>query len=170
MEARDVLHERPRAFELALRIRHPSLDPAVISRELKLEPEHSFRAGEPRESVSGIAAAAVHPESYWLATLDPGEWPAEHLRGLEFPSVPRASSQERMRVMVSSLGMALTLSAVHFLRAHAEFLKRVLTEGGDAALLVEVPMEHAQSFTLTPQVTKVISDLGVSLDFEFTND
>jgi hypothetical protein len=170
MEARDVLRERPRAFELALRIRHPSMDPAVISRELKLKPEHSFMAGEPRESVSGIAAAAVHPESYWLATLDPGEWPAEHLRGLEFPSVPRASSKERMRVMVNSLGMALTLSAVHFLRAHADFLKRVQTEGGDAALIVEVPVEHAQSFTLTPQVAKVISDLGVSLDFEFTND
>lgn len=170
MEARDVLRERPRAFELALRIRHPSMDPAVISRELKLKPEHSFMAGEPRESVSGIAAAAVHPESYWLATLDPGEWPAEHLRGLEFPSVPRTSSKERMRVMVNSLGMAITLSAVHFLRAHADFLKRVQAEGGDAALLVEVPVEHAQSFTLTPQVAKVISDLGVSLDFEFTND
>jgi hypothetical protein len=170
MEARDVLRERDRAFELALRVRHPSMDPAVISRELKLKPEHSFRAGEPRESVSGIAAAAVHPESYWLATLDPGEWPADHLRGLDLPSVPRTRSKEGMRVMVSSLGMALTLSAVHFLRAHADFLKRVQAEGGDVALLVEVPVEHAQGFTLTAQVAKVLSDLGVSLEFEFTKD
>ena len=29
MEARDLLRERPRAFELALRVRHPSMDPAA---------------------------------------------------------------------------------------------------------------------------------------------
>ena len=37
-------------FQLSLRIRHPSIDPASISRELQIEPEHSFRAGDPRES------------------------------------------------------------------------------------------------------------------------
>jgi hypothetical protein len=145
MEARDLLRERPRVFELALRIRHPSIDPATISRELRLKAEHSFKAGEPRESSSGIAATAVHAESYWLATLDPGE-------------------------MEQQLGMALAYGTTHFLRAHADFLRRVQTEGGDVALIIEVPAGAVQSFTLTPQVAKVLGDYGISVDFEFTND
>jgi|SRR5882672_4777200 len=171
MEARDLLRERPRTFELALRVRHPSMDPAAISRELRLKPEHSFKAGEPRESSSGIAATALHSESYWVATLDPGEWPAEHLSSFDFPGVPRgAMAKERMRVMLNSLGMALTIGTTHFLRAHADFLRRVQSEGGDVGLIVELPADASQSFTLTPQVAKVLSDFGVSIDFEFTND
>ena len=55
-------------FQLSLRIRHPSIDPASISHELQIEPEHSFRAGDPRESRSAVTS--VHADSYWLATLD----------------------------------------------------------------------------------------------------
>lgn len=144
MEARDLLRERPRAFELALRIRHPSMDPATISHELRLQPDHSFKAGEPRESSSGLAAAAVHAESYWLATLDPG--PADQV------------------------GMALTFGTTHFLRAHADFLRRVQTEGGEVALIIELRADGVQSFTLTPQVAKVLADYSISVDFEFTSD
>jgi hypothetical protein len=170
MEARDLLRERPRSFELALRVRHPSMDPAAISRELRLKPEHSFKAGDPRESGSGNAATAVHSESYWLATLDPGEWPAEQLSSFEFPGVPRSAiAKERMRFL-DSLGMALAVGTMHYLRAHADFLRRVQTEGGDVGLIVELPANSAQSFTLTPQVAKVLADFGISVDFEFTND
>ena len=35
-------------FQLSLRIKHPSMDPANISKELGIEPEHSFRAGQSR--------------------------------------------------------------------------------------------------------------------------
>jgi hypothetical protein len=172
MEARDVLRERSRPFELALRIRHPSIDPAVISRELRLDPEHSFRAGEPRESVSGIAAAAVHGESYWLATLDPDAWAATSAASFDFPGRARSAQvKERMRAMVTdSLGLALTLGTTHFLRAHADFVRRIQSEGGDVGLIVELPSTTAQSFTLTPQVAKVLSDLSISVEFEFTND
>ena len=69
MEARDISPSSPEPFQISLRVRHPTIDPVLISRELKVEPEHCFRAGEPRESSSGIAAAAVHGESYWLGSL-----------------------------------------------------------------------------------------------------
>jgi hypothetical protein len=171
MEARDLLRERPRAFELALRVRHPSMDPAAISQELRLKPEHSFKAGEPRESSSGLAATALHSESYWLATLDPGQWPAEQLSSFDFPNMPRGGvAKDRLRVMLNSLGMALTVGTTHFLRTHADFLRRVQSEGGEVALIVELPVDASQSFTLTPHVAKVLSDFGISLDFEFTND
>ena len=171
MEARDLLRDRPRPFELALRIRHPSMDPATISRELRLEPEHSFKAGEPRASSSGIAAAAVHAESCWLGTLDPETLSAEQAP-FDMPNRARASaSQERLRtVVMDSLGMALTLAASHFLRTHGDFFRRLQSEGGDVGLIVELPAAAALSFTLTPQVAKVLADLGISVDFEFTAD
>jgi hypothetical protein len=172
MEARDLLRERSRPFELALRIRHPSMDPALISRELRLEPEHSFRAGEPRESSSGIAAAAVHGESYWLTTLDPDAWAPGSSAAFDFPERTRSTQvKERLRAMMTdSLGLALTLATTHFLRSHADFVRRVQSEGGDVGLIVEVPAAAAQSFTLTPQIAKVLAELAISIEFEFTND
>ena len=171
MEARDLLRERSRAFEMALRIRHPSMDPAAISRELQLQPEHSFKAGEPRTSSSGIAAAAVHAESCWLGTLDPDTWSAE-LAAFVMPNQARTmATKERLRgVVMDSLGMALTLAASHILRTHGDFFRRLQSEGGDVRLIVELPAAAALSFTLTPQVTKVLSDLGISVDFELTAD
>jgi len=171
MEARELLRERSPAFELALRIRHPSMDPAAISRELRLEPEHSFKAGDPRTSSSGIAAAAVHGESCWLGTLDPETWTPEQA-GFEVTTHSRTTaSKERLRAMVmDSLGMALTLATSHFFRTHADFFRRLQSEGGDVGLIIELPAASALSFTLTPQVSKMLADLGIAVDFEFTAD
>src|SRR6186713_70212 len=69
MEARDISRARTQPFQISLRIRHPSIDPGDISRELKVEPEYSFKAGDPRESGSGMAATALHAETYWLGSL-----------------------------------------------------------------------------------------------------
>jgi hypothetical protein len=52
MEAR-LSKPDPERFQLSLRIRHPSMDPADISRTLKIEAEHSSRAGGPRTSSTG---------------------------------------------------------------------------------------------------------------------
>ena len=78
------------------------MTPAAITHELRLQPEHCFRAGEPRESRSGIAAAAVHSESYWIATLNPAAWPtASSAFDMSFPGRPRlAVSKERLRAMM----------------------------------------------------------------------
>jgi hypothetical protein len=63
-------------YQLSLHVRHPSVDPEEISRELGLDAIESFRAGAPRQSRSGIAATAVHGETYWVAVLDPLVWSA----------------------------------------------------------------------------------------------
>jgi hypothetical protein len=61
------------AFCLSLHIRHPSLDPQEISRELQLTPEDAFGAGEPRRARTYLGAG-VHGETYWAARLDPVFW------------------------------------------------------------------------------------------------
>jgi hypothetical protein len=58
------------AFCLSLHIRHPSLDPRVISHELQLAPEDAFGAGEPRKH----GGTGVHGETYWAARLEPAFW------------------------------------------------------------------------------------------------
>lgn len=74
MQARKLSRQQARPFCLSLHIRHPSLEPAQISRELECEPDEAFGAGEPRKSRGGAGAAGVHCETYWVARLDPGLW------------------------------------------------------------------------------------------------
>lgn len=80
MEARKLSDPRTSPFQLSLRVRHPSLDPAEISRQLRTKAEHSLCAGDPRLSRSGLAPASVHTESYWLGALNPAEWPTDPAR------------------------------------------------------------------------------------------
>ena len=40
MEARELPEPQPQAFELVLRIRHPSMDPEEISAQLQISAEH----------------------------------------------------------------------------------------------------------------------------------
>jgi hypothetical protein len=167
MEARK-LARRSQPFLLSLRIRHPSVDPAEISRELGLQPEHSFRAGDPRLSRSGLAPASVHAESYWLGALSPGEWPAD----LGFSAEPLLKiARERFgSAATRSLGWALSLTAARFFKVHGELLRRIRSEGGQASLLVTMSTPEASSFSLTPEICRVFSELGVALEFEFSGD
>ncbi len=76
MQVRKRSSTQAMPYQLSLHVRHPSVDPKEISRELGLEAIESFRAGEPRHSRSGVAATAVHGETYWAAVLDPMVWSA----------------------------------------------------------------------------------------------
>jgi hypothetical protein len=155
MEARQLSDTPAPAFGLSLRIRHPSIDPQEISRELQLEPEHSFRAGEPRNSSSGLAATATHAESYWLSALNPfiNASPFEGLRA-------RAGQPP-------GLDTALALCATHLARRHAPFFSRVIAEGGQIGLLVEVAPDAVRAFSIAPAVSRTLAELGISLEFEF---
>ncbi|MBV8145893.1 MAG: hypothetical protein JO184_12885 [Gammaproteobacteria bacterium] len=165
MEAEKLRQPDSEPFQLSLRIRHPSLDPGELSRELDIEATHCFRAGEPRASRSGIAS--VHPESYWLGALNTANWPVD----MSFPGVRRLlAAQERIGIVATrSLAWALSLST-RFFNSHAETLRRIGAEGGQVSLLITAPASAVGSFSLVPAVSRVFSDLGITLEFEFTSD
>ena len=167
MEARKLSNPRSSAFHLSLRIRHPSLDPADISRQLRIKPEHSFRAGDPRLSRSGLAPASVHAESYWLGALNPAEWPAD-------PSLPDdplvKMARERLGAVSRSLGWMLSLCALRFFSVHGPLLRGIRAEGGQVSVLVTISAADASSFSLSPEVSRVFSELGISLEFEFESE
>ena len=165
MEARKLHQPDSEPFQLSLRIRHPSVDPQELSREFSIEAAHCFRAGDPRPSRSGIAS--VHPESYWLGALNTSNWPVDiaspGVRGL-------LAAQGRLGVVATrSLGWALALST-RFFSAHAETLRRIADEGGQVSLLITAPAGELSGFSLAPAVSRVFSELGITLEFEFTSD
>ena len=168
MEARKLSKSQPPPFELSLRIRHPSMDPADLSRDFGFEATHSFRAGEPRQSRSYVTSASVYGESYWLATLDPTTWPAATwLSG--FTSLQLAH-KELGKSVTRSLGWALSLTATRLLRANAALLQRIRIDGGQVSLLVALSPIAVDSFSLTPEVSRIFSELGITIEFEMTSD
>jgi len=148
-------------FQLSLRVRHPSIDPAAISRELQIEPEHSFRAGEPRDPGRSLAVAPVHVDSYWLATLD--------LEKLLVGTPETALVHEITRhtqTIATSLEPALTILTASVLRRHAEFFRRIQSEGGEVRLIVAISARKTRGFTLTPHLSRALSELRIPVDFE----
>jgi hypothetical protein len=167
MAATKLAALQPLPFQLSLRIRHPSMDPADISKELRIEPEHSFQAGHPRHSKSGVAPAAVHTESYWLARLSPASW----FGILPFEPLPRGISQDIIdTAMTRNLAWALGLCAVRFNKAHAALLHAICSEGGEISLLVTLSSTVVSTFSLPPQVSRMFGELGITLEFEIAND
>jgi hypothetical protein len=161
MEARRAAPQPSYPFQLSLRIRHPSIDPEEISRQLQIEAEHSFRAGAPRET-SRSTVAPVHAESYWLATIDPGAL----LMGTAFDP---AISPQTHAIAFSLLDSALVVLIGSMLRRHADFFRQMQSEGGEVRLIVAISARKARGFTLTPHLGKALSDLRIPVDFELTH-
>jgi hypothetical protein len=164
MEAIKPSKPEPLAFELSLRIRHPSIDPAELSRELGLDAQHSFRAGD-RRQLRGEATSAVHSESYWLGTLDPTSAPVDawfsQKRDLE------VAVRQAQRAVTRNLGWALELAARRLLRAKALF-ERLRSSHGEVSLLVGVSPAAVESFSVAPGVSRVFSDLGITIEFDLS--
>ena len=165
MEARKLSKPQPLPFELSFRIRHPSMDPAELSRELGLEATHSFRAGEPRRP--GSDAISLHGESYWLGALDPTSWPAD--AWFSGYSDQDLAGKELRKAAALNLGWALSLSARRLLRAKA-LLERIRVDGGQFSLLVAFSAAAVESFTLAPEVSRLFGELGVTLEFDLISD
>ena len=80
------------------------------------------------------------------------------------------AAQERMGVgAMRSLGWALSLST-RFFSAHAQTLRRIVAESGQVSLLITAPAAEVSGFSLAPAVSRVFSELGITLEFEFTGD
>jgi hypothetical protein len=167
MQAKKLSKPQPLPYELSLRIRHPSMDPAELSRDLKLEAKHSFRAGEPRQPRRDGMSASVHGESYWLGTIDPASWPAD----IWFAGFTDLELTQRpLRQAATNLGWALSLTATRFLRTNAALFERIRADGGQASLLVSLSPLAVESFSLTPEMSRIFGELAITIEFETTND
>jgi hypothetical protein len=134
-------------YSISIRVRHPNLDPAELTKALHLEPVHSWRAGEPRRSASGSMLGGEHRESYWSASL-PGQVVGAAAFALE-----------------SFLGQQLVQ-----LNRHRELLGRLQDEGGQISLLIEISRVENAALTLSTNVSRKLADLNIELEFQFLSE
>jgi hypothetical protein len=132
---------------MSLRVRHPNLDPALLTETLHLEPLHSWRAGEPRRSVTGAALGGEHRDSYWSAPL-----PGQAVGPAAFP-----------------LEMFLGQQLVQ-LNRHREFLARLQNESAQISLLIEVSPVENGVLTLSTGTARKLADLNIEVEFQFVSE
>lgn len=167
MEVQEHAPPNVEPFRLALRVRHPSMNPDELSRALGIEPEHAFRAGAPRRSTPGVVTVSVHAESYWIGVLTP----LAAARDVSFSGEERSQiAQKQLAAARKSLSWALSLSAARFLTPHADLLSRIGSEGGEVALLITIYNGELSSFLLPPDASRLFGKLGITLEFELVND
>lgn len=130
-------------YAIALRIRHPSIDPRVISKTLDLKPDHAWKCGDPRSDSSVTARSnRTYPETYWSASLTEVN-----------PLVPPSPAV----LELGSFLHALTLK----LQRHHSFFESLRADHGQASVLVEASVPY----TLSAELMRMMAELG--LDFEY---
>jgi hypothetical protein len=128
-------------FTMSLRIRHPNVEPAEITRILGIEPQHTWRAGERRRDPAGVELEGTYRESYWMGRLmaEP-ELASDHV-GVE---------SELLRTLAQ-------------LRRSFDFLETLKTEGGAAELLVTIFAREDFRLEFIPESLGLLGRLGLTI-------
>jgi hypothetical protein len=135
------------SYSVSLRARHPASDLSVLTEALRLDPEHSWKAGEPRRSQTGALIGGQHRDSYWSAQLP------ETIGGPN--SVP-------LEAFVSQ--------HLNQLARHREVFSRLQSDGGEISMLIEVPSVANAALTVTTSMSRKLADLNIEVEFQFVGD
>ena len=128
-------------FTISLRIRHPTVDPDRITKALGIEPQHTWKAGDPRRDPGGEELEGDYRESYWMGRL---------------MDAPQLSSG---RLSVETV-LQRTLDQLR--RSH-EFLDELNTNGGVAELQVSLYARENFRLELPADSLALLSRLRVSM-------
>jgi Domain of unknown function (DUF4279) len=131
-------------FTISLRLRHPAIDPSKITQTLGIEPQHTWKAGDPRRDPSGGALEGVYRESYWMGRL------------MDEPQLSSA------RLSVESV----LLQVLAQLRRSHEFLEQLHAEGGVAELHVSLYAREAFRLELSEESLGLLGRLGLAVALE----
>lgn len=127
-------------FTISLRLRHPDIDPARITRTLGIEPQHTWKVGDARRDPAGTALEGAYRESYWVAQL------------MEQPQLASA------RVSVESV----LLQTLAHLRRSQSFLAQLDAEGGVAELYISLFARTDFRLELSAQSQALLGHLGLA--------
>jgi len=131
-------------FIISLRILHPTIDPSTITQTLGIEPQHSWKAGDPRRSPAGGELEGVFRQSYWTGRL------------MEKPQL----SSERL-----SVESVLVQILSQLRRAH-DFLEQLNTDGGVAELLVSLYARENFRLDLSAESLALLGRLRLAVVLE----
>lgn len=145
--AAELIQSHADTYAVALRVRHATLDPAVLTGTLHLEPAHSWKAGDPRVSQTGAPLGGQHRDSYWSAPL-----PVETTAGA-IPPLEVGLSQQLLQ-----------------LSRHRDFFKRLESEGAEMFLVLEVSPDAGSALTFGPVLVRRLADLNLAIELQFVED
>ncbi|HXQ30393.1 MAG TPA: hypothetical protein VN790_00315 [Steroidobacteraceae bacterium] len=148
-----------------LRVRHPFIDPAEVTRTLGLSPVHAWTAGSAREADGSESGRGSHPDSYWLADLGETMW----LRSQgSRPADPAAAGSSSWLLSRGLPLEAFLLGQVRMLNPHKAFFARLKTEGGTCELAVTLNASERWGIELPPALLRSLADLNIGVSIEVT--
>jgi len=131
-------------YMMSLSIRHPRIDPAEITLALRIEPQHTWRAGDLRRDSAGTELVGTHRESYWMGRL------------MTKPELARD------RVGIESE----ILRTLGTLRRSFDLLERLKEEGGSAELHISLYAREEFRLELLPESLSLLGRLGLAIALE----
>lgn len=130
-------------YVVDLRIHHPSIDPADITRTLGLAPSRSWCAGKPRATPKGTPLQGINSETYWSGDINGNLW--------------TESSDEAVEDALMRM--------IGFLEPHAAFVQSLSVEGR-VHVMISSQCRHMYGLELPPQILGRLAALGLSLAHE----
>ncbi|MCX7376968.1 MAG: hypothetical protein NTY94_09550 [Alphaproteobacteria bacterium] len=130
-------------FSLAVAVRHPDIDPEVISVALGRTPYQAWQAGMPRRTPSGQPMPSVGRESYWICTIE-------------------ICGQRNF--------FAALVEEADRLASCADFLHGIAAAGGRIGLVVSLPGGVNIGATLPHAALKRLAELPIDLGIEVFPD
>ena len=131
-------------FTISLRIRHPEIEPARITDVLGLQPQHSWKAGEPRRTPAGDDCAGEYRDSYWMVRL---------------MDAPQLSTTE---VSVESV----LVQIITQLRRAVAFLEQLRSEGGTSELSISLFARENFQLELSPDTMALLARMGLAVQLD----
>lgn len=137
-----------RSYEYAISLRlrgHPSIDPRLISRELRMRPHVAWRAGDRRVTPTGDPLEGFREVSYWSKTLSPRRtWIRAEVGSA-------AIAERRIEKLLERL------------RSHAAFFRRFRRERRSAEIWISSYSKRNYPLEIEPRLAKLLAQLRVTL-------
>lgn len=146
-------------FSITLRLRHPHIDPAELTNHLGIEPQHSWRAGEPRRLETGELDRGVYRETYWVGLLQTVPAMEAWLGRLD----PRPAGATSIGEVAPQTMLFFTLLKMK--RATA-FWRSFTAQGGSIHCLLQVHQPERFQLDFPPALFAIFVDLKIGLSIE----
>jgi hypothetical protein len=151
----------PQEFSVTFRIRHPHIDPAELSRQLGVDPQHAWRAGDPRQVEPGEVGSGVYRETYWVGVLEgPQPWAG---------MLPTPARLGPLAAAVKT-GAALPQAALYFtllrMKRAAAFWRAFAEQGGTVECRLQVHETEGFELEISQALLLMLVELKVALSFE----
>lgn len=132
---------QPYHYSISLRIKHPTLDPDIITQQFNREPMRQWRKGYPRMTPKGSQLDGEYKESYWCALL--------------------CESFKSEAIYLEDFLNDITSE----LRIHQNFISKVILDGGSVCYSVGLFLEKSTAgLEIDYSLMRVITDLGIDLN------